>query len=44
MAAPLAMPLAMLGGSIGFVIQAHASRKPAMLTAILLSPTVRLLR
>jgi uncharacterized membrane protein YhaH (DUF805 family) len=38
MAAPLAMILAMLGGSIGFVIQAHhwgARRKPAMLTAIL---------
>jgi hypothetical protein len=38
MAAPLAMILAMLGGSIGFVIQAHhwgARNRPAMLTAIL---------
>src|ERR1700686_660699 len=38
MAAPLAMLLAMPGGSIGFVIQAHhwARNKPVMLTAILL--------
>src|ERR1700726_895269 len=38
MAAPIAMLVAMLGGSIGFVIQAHhwARNKPVMLTAILL--------
>ena len=39
MAAPIAMLVAMLGGSIGFVIQAHhwgARNKPAMLSAILL--------
>jgi uncharacterized membrane protein YhaH (DUF805 family) len=38
MAAPIAMLLALLGGSIGFVIQTHhwSRNKPAMLTAILL--------
>jgi uncharacterized membrane protein YhaH (DUF805 family) len=39
MAAPIAMLVAMLGGSIGFVIQAHhwgTRNKPAMLSAILL--------
>ena len=39
MAAPIAMLLALLGGSIGFVIQARhwgARNKPAMLTAVLL--------
>jgi hypothetical protein len=38
MAAPIAMLLALLGGSIGYVIQANhcARNKPAMLTAILL--------
>jgi uncharacterized membrane protein YhaH (DUF805 family) len=39
MAAPIALLLTLLGGSIGFVIQAHhwgVRHKPAMLTAVLL--------